>query len=107
MSNQKIKKEKDVLNLMISIYCKKNHHQDNLCPECQALQAYAFERLENCIHHENKDFCSFCLTHCYREQEREQIKKVMRFSGKRLFFYKPVYTSQHIIKMIKFKKNKG
>lgn len=36
---------------------------------------------------ETKTFCSNCRVHCYRSEMREEIRKVMRFSGPRMIFY--------------------
>ena len=35
---------------------------------------------------ETKTFCSNCRAHCYRLEMREEIRKVMRFSGPRMIF---------------------
>ena len=45
---------------------------------------------------ETKTFCSNCRVHCYRSEMREEIRKVMRFSGPRMFFYHPA-AIRHVI----------
>ena len=45
---------------------------------------------------ENKTFCSNCKVHCYSPEMREEIKKVMRFSGPRMIAYHPVMAIRHV-----------
>ena len=46
MSMSKIDKEKEIVELMIKIYCRKKHnHKDELCDECSELKNYAHMRL--------------------------------------------------------------
>ena len=35
---------------------------------------------------EQKTFCANCKVHCYKPEMREQIRKVMRFSGTEDYF---------------------
>lgn len=91
---------------MISIYCKGKHHTKKgcLCDDCKELQEYALFRLSKCPFKENKNFCSFCHIHCYKENMRVKIKDVMKYSGPRLIFTHPIFSISHVIKMIKYKK---
>ena len=77
MSNQKIEskreREKRTVSLMIRIYCKKKHGtRKGLCPECEALDAYARMRSDKCPFMETKTFCSNCKVHCYKADMREK-----------------------------------
>lgn len=104
--NKKITKEKEVLALMIKIYCQKNKHnhdKNQLCQECQNIQDYAFKKLDACPYQPDKDFCSFCKTHCYHEDEAKHIREIMRYSGKYFVFYQPVFSIKHLAKTIKFR----
>lgn len=94
----KRKREQLVVAQMIKIYCRKKHHLEGgfLCLQCQELTEYAKQRSINCPRMENKTFCSNCKIHCYRQDKRENIRKVMRFSGPRIFFYHPFMTLWHI-----------
>ena len=92
-----INEEKEIISLMINLYCRKNHKQNNICTECSSLLDYTFKRIENCPQREVKTFCSSCKTHCYKKDMREKIRKVMRFSGPRMIFYHPVLAVKHII----------
>ena len=84
---------------MIHLYCKKQHgaKRGTLCPQCQALNAYARQRSDKCPFMEHKTFCSNCKVHCYKTDMREQIRAVMRFSGPRMLLHHPVWAIRHVI----------
>ena len=97
-TEKKREKEKQVVTLMIRLYCRKKHGMKaDLCPECKALADYACARSDKCPFMENKTFCSNCKVHCYKPEMREKIRQVMRFSGPRMVFYHPVMAMQHVI----------
>ena len=94
--------EKELVSDMITLYCRKNHKCKNgLCPECTTLKEYALNRIEKCPFMESKTFCSSCKVHCYREDMREKIRIVMRFSGPRMLFYHPITAIHHLLETIK------
>lgn len=102
---EKRQKEKQVVSLMIALYCKKNHHTgQGLCKECQELDQYARLRSDKCPFMETKTFCSNCKVHCYKPEMRARIKEVMRFSGPRMIFHHPVMAVSHVIESKKEKK---
>lgn len=100
----KREREKEVVSLMISLYCRKKHDGKTLCPECAALDAYAQSRSDHCPFMETKTFCSNCRVHCYQKDMREKIREVMRFSGPRMIFYHPVMAIRHVAESRKEKK---
>lgn len=109
MSKQKIEskreREKRTVSLMIRIYCKKKHGtRKGLCPECEALDAYARMRSDKCPFMETKTFCSNCKVHCYKADMREKIRAVMRFSGPRMIFSHPIMAIKHVIESQKEKR---
>ena len=53
-----------------------------LCDECAAHLAYAEERRARCPK-DPKPFCSHCDSHCYRPDEAEWERQMMRYSGPR------------------------
>lgn len=95
--NKKREDEKEMVSLMIRLYCRKNHKTKELCSECAELDIYARERSDRCPFMENKTFCSNCKVHCYKPEMREKIRKVMRFSGPRMMLYHPVMAIMHLI----------
>lgn len=72
-----------------------------MCPECLVLYKYARMRIEKCPFMETKTFCSQCKVHCYMKDKREQIRKVMRFSGPRMLVYHPVMAICHLYYQMK------
>ncbi|MCL1934508.1 MAG: nitrous oxide-stimulated promoter family protein [Candidatus Azobacteroides sp.] len=88
--------EKNTVSKMIRIYCRAKHKQrGGLCPECKQLESYAHQRLEYCPYKENKPACEKCAIHCYKNEYKEIIKIVMRFSGPRMLFYHPAEAIRH------------
>ena len=101
----KRQREKEVVALMIRLYCKKQHGEaQRLCPECAELLAYAELRSDKCPFMETKTFCSNCKVHCYQPAMREKIRQVMRFSGPRMMLYHPVLAVRHVIESKKEKR---
>ena len=98
-TEEKREREKQVVSLMIRLYCNKNHKSEKgeLCAECAALEEYARMRSDKCPFMENKTFCSNCKVHCYKPEMREKIREVMRFSGPRMMFHHPVMAVRHVI----------
>lgn len=101
----KCEREKVIVSQMIKIYCRKKHKSKNgLCNECKKLDEYAKQRSDKCPFMEIKTFCSNCKVHCYKPQMREQIRKVMCFSGPRMMLYHPILAVKHMIESKKEKK---
>ena len=101
----KRQKEKELVSQMIALYCRKQHGgRHGLCAECAALDAYARQRSDRCPFMETKTFCSNCTVHCYKPAMREQIRKVMRFSGPRMLLHHPIPAIRHVIETKREKK---
>lgn len=92
----KIQREKAIVTKMIRIYCKKKHRQTVFCEECQDLNDYAMKRLSLCRFGEEKTACAKCPIHCYKQDYRQKIKEVMRFSGPWMLLYHPIESIKHI-----------
>ena len=101
----KREREKEVVSLMISLYCQKNHGSKTLCPACAELERYARTRSDRCPFMETKTFCANCKVHCYKPDMREKIREVMRFSGPRMLLYHPVMAIRHGIESRKEKRH--
>lgn len=91
-----IRREKVIVSKMIRIYCKKKHHDQGLCTECQDLNEYAMKRLAQCKFGEEKTACAKCPVHCYKPEYRQKIKGVMRYSGPWMLLYHPIESVRHI-----------
>ena len=89
------------MQIMISHYCKKNHHTTHLCPQCEHLLEYCLKRLACCPFQQEKPTCRNCKIHCYGPREKEAIKCVMRTSGPALLLSNPILSFKHLIKGFK------
>ena len=82
---------------MIQIHCRAHHDtRSELCPACTRIYAYAARKMEGCPLLNDRIFCSSCLVHCYAPHEREQIRTIMVYSGKRMLLYHPFVTVSHL-----------
>ena len=94
----RLERERATLEAMIALYCRDLHvPAKSLCPDCAALQEYAFTRLECCSFGEEKHKCSDCPIHCYKPSMREAIRNVMRYSGPRMIVKHPVMALRHVV----------
>lgn len=96
----RLKREHDTLVAMTRIYCAHHHagHPDaGMCPDCQALMAYAERRLEKCPYGSAKPTCAKCPVHCYKPAQREEARQIMRFAGPRMTWRHPVYSLFHLL----------
>ena len=68
-----------------------------LCEGCAELQAYAEKRRAFCPF-DPKPFCSECPTHCYKDDRREQMRKVMRYAGPKVMEHRhPIDGIKHVM----------
>ncbi|EHN68306.1 nitrous oxide-stimulated promoter family protein [Aliivibrio fischeri] len=93
----KLNTEFKTVSAMIEIYCKKHHNATHLCEECQQLMDYAEVRLDRCPYGENKPTCNTCPIHCYKPEPKEQMRRVMRFSGPRMLLHHPILAIRHLL----------
>ena len=91
-------REKKTVEAMVYIACSGRHATENgLCEGCQALLAYALDRLNKCPFQESKPTCADCPIHCYRPDMQEEIRSVMRYAGPRMLFRHPLLALHHLI----------
>jgi hypothetical protein len=90
--------EKKTLIAMIGIYCESVHGGKEMCDECMQLQEYALQRIDRCFFGSGKPACKNCPVHCYSPKRREEIRKVMRFSGPAMLVKHPVLAILHLVK---------
>jgi len=91
---------------MIKLYCNKNHgtKKGNLCYKCELLLDYTHLRIDKCPFLPDKPTCKNCTIHCYTKNYKEDIKKVMKYSGPRMMKTFPILTIHHLIDGILDKK---
>lgn len=54
-------------------------------------------RLERCPFQEGKTTCARCPIHCYKPEERNLIRSVMRFAGPRMLYRHPWLAFRHML----------
>lgn len=101
MRQGRVEAEKAVIAKMIGIYCIGSGHGRSLCEECADLLEYANQRLDACRFGREKPFCSKCEVHCYKPEMREKVRRVMRYSGPRMFLHDPIMAFRHLLGSIK------
>lgn len=99
----KITRDLRILAQFIRIYCRHKHADAaksqprlkgfdfqqlgikplELCGGCAKLLAHAFVKRAHCPFNP-KPACKHCQSHCYQPDYREQIREVMRYSGRKL-----------------------
>ncbi len=93
----RLRREYKTADVMISIFCRKHHGENDLCGDCRELRYYTLERLVKCPFREDKPTCAKCPVHCYKPAMRERIREVMRFSGPRMIFRHPILALRHLL----------
>ncbi|MFW6198276.1 MAG: nitrous oxide-stimulated promoter family protein [Acidobacteriota bacterium] len=97
-SERRIRRERKTISTMIEMYCRDRHHRDSgPCPECEALNAYAMQRVDKCPYGSAKPTCANCPIHCYKPDMRERVRRVMRYAGPRMLRRHPVLAVLHTI----------
>ena len=92
------KKDIRLIGKFVEVYCAGKHGgavrlpftlpealgQRQFCPECAELMSYAITRRRKCPLEAEKPTCKHCRIHCYAEAEREKMREIMSFAGRRL-----------------------
>ena len=78
-------KDLKVLAVFIGSFCRGKHRSrpGTLCPDCAELLRYASLKRQKCPL-DPKPACKHCPVHCYARTQREAIRGVMAYSGRRL-----------------------
>jgi hypothetical protein len=97
--SRRLARELKTVRAMIALACGRRHGGGRaLCPDCEALWAYAQARVDHCPFQECKPTCANCTVHCYMPSMRERIRDVMRYAGPRMMWRHPVLTIHHILR---------
>lgn len=95
----KLPREKKTVKAMIGIYCRGKGHifrEKGVCESCSDLLKYANERLDRCVFGEEKPVCAVCPVHCYQPARRDEITRVMRYSGPKMLLRHPYLAIKHL-----------
>jgi hypothetical protein len=83
---------------MITLYCRGHRHSaTGLCEQCAALKEYALLRVSTCRFGEKKPVCATCEVHCYKQDMRALVRKVMRYAGPRMLLRHPWLAVMHVV----------
>ena len=58
---------------------------------------YVRERVDKCPQGDGKRSCRVCPIHCYRPDQREAIRRVMRYAGPRMMLHHPIMAIRHLL----------
>lgn len=56
----------------------------SFCDECAAFMSYAVARRIKCPLEAEKPSCKHCRIHCYGKAQREKVREIMAYAGRRL-----------------------
>ena len=100
METIKKRQNKDIrlIGKFVQIYCRDCHGADRrdsfplpsgldsilICPECVRFMEYVVEKRIKCPLEFEKPSCKKCRIHCYAAAEREKIRKIMAYSGRKM-----------------------
>lgn len=102
--NRRLARERRTITAMIRLYCREQHGAEaGLCPQCQALNEYALQRVERCPFGAEKPTCAKCLVHCYKPEMRVQVRTVMRYAGPRMLLHHPGLAVQHLVDGLRYR----
>lgn len=88
------------IQAMVKLYCKDFHQKkknDIVCEECLEFIRYANEKLDRCPYGQNKPTCNKCPIHCYKIDQRQQARKIMRYAGPRMLLKHPILAVKHLL----------
>lgn len=86
------------VSAMVAIYCRDHHDSGaELCIDCKELLDYAETRLDRCPYGQNKPTCNKCPIHCYKPDQKEQMRQVMRYAGPRMLLPHPILAIRHLL----------
>ena len=106
MADDKVRSDTRVVAGLAAIYCAGNHRDrerehlasdavslgvygrrvPKLCAECAEHIRYAEKRRAYCPR-DPKPFCAHCDTHCYKPDEAEWQRQMMRYAGPRSMWH--------------------
>lgn len=92
------KKDIRLIGKFVEVYCAGKHGTSarstfklpatlgdrRLCPECTAFMEYAVGQRTKCPLEAEKPSCKKCRIHCYAKIQRDKVREIMAYSGRRL-----------------------
>lgn len=93
----RLRREQRTMVRMVEIWCADRHGHPSPCAECRAFLDYAEQRLEKCPYGPAKPTCARCPVHCYRHEQRELARRIMRHAGPKMLLRHPWLTVMHLV----------
>ena len=92
------KKDIRLIGTFVEVYCAGRHGmaprapfrlpegagERTLCPECALFMEYAIIKRMKCPLEVEKPSCKRCRIHCYDMVNRERVREIMAYSGRKL-----------------------
>lgn len=92
------KKDIRLIGKFVEVYCKGKHGaverstftlpagmgERRLCAECAAFMEYSVSKRLRCPLEAEKPTCKHCRIHCYATEQRQKVREIMSWSGRRL-----------------------
>ncbi len=92
------KKDIKLIGRFVEVYCAGHHSTTGwgsfplpaqlgelrICSECARIMEYAVNKRLKCPLENEKPSCKRCRIHCYAPAEREKIREIMAYSGRRM-----------------------
>lgn len=92
------KKDIRVIAKFVEVYCNGKHSEIDkalmtlpedlgnrqFCKNCTEFMEYAIKRRLSCPLEAQKPTCKHCRIHCYNSTNREKVKEIMSYSGRKL-----------------------
>jgi len=92
------KKDIVLIGKFVEVYCNGKHDGSekqafmlpeglgarHMCAGCADFMTYAISKRLKCPLEAEKPSCKKCRIHCYGKAEREKIREIMAYSGRRL-----------------------
>lgn len=96
--SRQMRKDIRLIGKFVEVYCAGKHRDGatsmvavpgdtgsrRICQECRAFFEYAIKKRMKCPLEAEKPSCKHCRIHCYGTANREKIREIMAYSGRRL-----------------------
>lgn len=95
--DRRLAREFLTMSKMVGIYCQDHHGGADgaLCQDCGEFLDYAGARLDKCPYGGDKPTCANCPIHCYKAEQRELARVIMRYAGPRMLLRHPWLAITH------------
>lgn len=93
----KLEVELKTIKKMTRLYCRQHHRQID-CERCHSFVEYAEKKLDRCVYGQDKPACKHCPIHCYKPEQKNLAKIIMRYAGPKMLIMHPILAIKHLLK---------